>query len=275
MRNQDALVTRLKELIARGNELVTAGHAAPDDERIEVDRHEFLTLRTLALVSIEDIYPRGSSSILPAPPAPGEAIYDADVISLQAPLKAILKGIKPSDASGHSSSGNATEQFLTNPRLFISHSAKDEELAKALIDLLEMQFSILDVEMIRSTSVSPYESKVGPSANATLRRNIKEAKPTVVALITPDSIRSSWVLFELGAAWALERKTYPLLARGADFESLQGPTYDLQALRLTVEKDVYELLDNLTDALGEKRQETEGSVNDKVKALVEAARVPV
>lgn len=275
MRNQDALVTRLKELIARGNELVTAGHAAPDDERIEVDRHEFLTLRTLALVSIEDIYPRGSSSILPAPPAPGEAIYDADVISLQAPLEAILKGIEPGDASGHSSPRSATKRFLTNPRLFISHSAEDEELARALVDLLENHFSIPDVEMIRCTSVSPYEIKVGLSASATLRRNIKEAKPTVIALITPNSIHSSWVLFELGAAWALERKTYPLLARGADFESLQGPSYDLQALRLTVEQDVYALLDNLTDALGEKRQGTGDAVNDKVKALVEAANAPV
>ena len=106
----------------------------------------------------------------------------------------------------------------TGIRIFISHSAKDVALATALVHCLEASLELPD-GVLRCTSVHGYKLDPGDNADTSLRQSIEDCF-VVVGLITPSSIQSGYVVMELGAAWGLRKKTYPVLGNGADFKSL-------------------------------------------------------
>ena len=58
-------------------------------------------------------------------------------------------------------------------RIFISHSRKDEHVAKALVDAIETGIAIPSEE-IRCTSVAGYDLAPGDDAPEVLRRNLRE-----------------------------------------------------------------------------------------------------
>lgn len=163
------------------------------------------------------------------------------------------------------------ENPLVDPRVFISHSAEDYDLAEALTELLNEQFNTTP-EMIRCTSVTPYELPPGEDANTALREDLRSTE-LVIGLVTPNSIKSSWVLFELGAAWVKKKKIFPLLARGTTASELPATTRNLQALKLTDARAVHKLLGNIT-VFGERREGKEGAVHKKVETLVKTAKLP-
>jgi hypothetical protein len=85
--------------------------------------------------------------------------------------------------------------------VFISHSSRDEQLARALIKVLETAFG--DIK-IRCSSVPGYRFTVGGDYRAQLRAEVDQSRVFIV-LLTPASLRSSEVLFEnwssVGCKW--------------------------------------------------------------------------
>jgi hypothetical protein len=55
-----------------------------------------------------------------------------------------------------------------------------------------------------------------------LKNDINES-PAILALITADSLLSKWVMFELGAAWALNKVIYPIVGPNINLRDLPGP----------------------------------------------------
>ncbi len=92
----------------------------------------------------------------------------------------------------------------------VSHSSIDDALATALARLFP-RASRLPAENIRCSSADGYQLGGGDLTDETLRREVFEAD-TFVGLITPASIRSRYVLFELGARWGVAAGLRPLLA---------------------------------------------------------------
>jgi hypothetical protein len=82
-----------------------------------------------------------------------------------------------------------------------------------------------------------------------LRQDIRDAK-TFVGIISPRSVQSMYVLFELGARWGAEKHLVPLLAPGASVDELVGPLRGLNALRADVPAQVHQLLRELASTLG-------------------------
>jgi hypothetical protein len=111
------------------------------------------------------------------------------------------------------------------PDVFISHSSRDETVAVALIRLIE---SAVQPVTIRCTSVAGYKFPTGVKFRDSLRLEV-EHSTVFIALITPVSIRSAEVLFELGARWLTNRCLLPLLAAGATTDLMKGPLGLLQA----------------------------------------------
>jgi hypothetical protein len=91
--------------------------------------------------------------------------------------------------------GTSNEELL----VFISHSSQDEALAAALIDLLRASIGLL-ASQIRCSSVDGYRLPVGVNSEEKLRQEVSAA-PVVVGLLTPNSLASYFVMFELGARW--------------------------------------------------------------------------
>ena len=127
--------------------------------------------------------------------------------------------------------------------LFISHSKRDVALARRLIQLLEACFE-LPARSIRCSSLAGYDLHAGDAIATTLRDDIRRCQ-VVIGLLTKASIKSHWVLMELGAAWALEKPTLPLLGPGVVLRDVPGPFRELKVLKLNYAGDMRSLIETL------------------------------
>ncbi|MBB4767743.1 toll/interleukin-1 receptor domain-containing protein [Xanthomonas sp. LMG 8993] len=137
-------------------------------------------------------------------------------------------------------------------RIFVSHSAKDEKLAEAIVDFLQSSI-VIDDEDLRCTSVPGHKLPVGSDSAATLRDDLGETS-VVIGLVTKNALASGWVLFELGASWGAKKHLKPLLADDVDFKDLPGPLSGQHAAKLASKGDLSQLIEELVSVLGAKRR---------------------
>jgi hypothetical protein len=134
--------------------------------------------------------------------------------------------------------------------IFISHSSKDVKIAEALIDLIKIALGTPS-ERIRCSSVNGYRFPTGSSTDQAIRQDVVDAK-AFIGLITPSSLQSAYVMFELGARWGLNKPFYPLFASGADGKILSGPLVGLNVLNCEDQGQVTQFLGDLAKELDAK-----------------------
>jgi hypothetical protein len=100
------------------------------------------------------------------------------------------------------SSGDQVTQEPSLYDVFISYSHKDEELAKELRQLLEAR----DLKCFMSSM----DIRSGDPWAEAIRDALVDAQELLL-VITPDSIKSRWVMCEGGAGWALGKRMVPAL----------------------------------------------------------------
>ena len=156
-------------------------------------------------------------------------------------------------------------------RVFISHSGSDVEIAGLLITLLRNALN-LSSEEIRCSSVDGYRLSAGASADDVLRHEVHDAE-LLIGLITPASITSVYVLFELGARWGAEKPMFPLLASGATWEHLEGPLSSINALDCSNKSQVQQFIEDAAKVLnaGADRPSAYLEVIDQLVAASAAA----
>ncbi|MCK4306422.1 MAG: toll/interleukin-1 receptor domain-containing protein [Candidatus Eisenbacteria sp.] len=130
----------------------------------------------------------------------------------------------------HAVTGSSREDSA-GPRVFISHSAQDAQLAAGLVDLLKSALR-LSAQDIRCTSVGGHGLPGGAQINEWIRHEVQTV-PVLVGLVSKASMQSSYVLFELGARWGLEKPLIPLLAPGVEPEAMREPLASLNALSIS------------------------------------------
>jgi len=176
--------------------------------------------------------------------------------------------------AAHLAAVSGVEAASASPRIFISHRHKDAAVAQALTELLRAAYDIGPKD-IRCTSVQPYRLPFGKNTGERLREEVSRAQ-VVIGILAPDTAESSYVMFELGAAWGQRIYTCPMLTGGADLQHIPAPIFDLAPAKLWVGADCHQLLGDLANELGlERRGDNQGEVANKVEALVAAARGPV
>jgi hypothetical protein len=116
-------------------------------------------------------------------------------------------------------------------KIFVSHSSADQGAARAMVELLQAAMPLHSQE-IRCTSVDGYGLPPGVDFNDRLRQETYEAD-VLVALLTPSALRSTYVLFELGARWAAKRYMAPMRLGGLEATQLQGPLSTLHSIDAT------------------------------------------
>jgi hypothetical protein len=132
--------------------------------------------------------------------------------------------------------------------VFISHSGQDAAIAEALVELIRAAINVAH-ESIRCTSVDGYRLPGGASTGEQLKREVREAR-CLVALLTPESLRSPYVLFELGARWGADLPVVPLLAAGATSGSLKAPLSSLNALNSSSTSQLHQMVAEVAAAIG-------------------------
>ena len=99
------------------------------------------------------------------------------------------------------------QRHSTRPplKVFVIHSDADVEFARDVRSLLtrHVNAEVFTTEDKRSTKL--WLSRL---------RNELSSSDVVVALLTPNSVETSWVLQEMGAAWGLRKPIIPVVARG-------------------------------------------------------------
>lgn len=153
--------------------------------------------------------------------------------------------------------------------IFISHSSKDADIAEAMIDLLRAALN-LSAEEIRCTSVNGYRLPTGASTEEQLRQEIHESR-VLIGLITPASLTSHYVLFELGARWGAGNFLAPVLAAGADSNRLPGPLTGRNAINCNSPGQIHQLVDDLAARLG-RRVDDRSSILKHIDKLVELSK---
>jgi hypothetical protein len=141
--------------------------------------------------------------------------------------------------------------------VFISHSSKDRALAEALTDLLKSALGLLSTQ-IRCSSVDGHRLPVGVNTEGKLREEVNAAR-VVIGLVTPSSLASSFVMFELGARWGANLFLAPLLA-GVKAGELSGPLGLLNALSADNDAQLHQLLGDIAEQLDLTLQKPESYV---------------
>ena len=153
-------------------------------------------------------------------------------------------------------------------RVFISHSGADKELAEALIRLLRAALP-LDPDSIRCTSVHGYKLPTGAEVDAQVRSEAVDAT-TFIAILTPASLESMYVLFELGARWGVGKPLFPLMARGTTTGALEGPLHAIHA-RECVAPELYQFLADMAKALSVQQYSPQAFQSELVAFITMAA----
>ena len=155
-------------------------------------------------------------------------------------------------------------------RLFVSHAHKDKEIAAALVTVIEAMMVPRERILCTSHDNSKYREPEGVDVSRYLRDHLTQSS-CVLGLLTPNSRKSPWCLFELGGAWALATRTYPLLAGGFSSEELPAALEGTDAAQLTEAEEIRRVLANVRRALGWDER-IKGSAAKELDDLVDCVR---
>ena len=131
--------------------------------------------------------------------------------------------------------------------LFISHSSLDHDLVAPLVDLLQDALG-LDPDRIRASSIDGYRLPAGIRFEEALRRETHDAR-TFIGVISPASLKSAYVAFELGSRWGADRHLAPLLTPEVVASALQGPLATLNSLKIDDRAQMQQLVADLATEL--------------------------
>lgn len=109
-------------------------------------------------------------------------------------------------------------------RVFLTHAPLDNVLARKVRRVL---FQRTNAQVFTTEDLS-----AGEEWEKKLRKELSSAD-IVVALLTPKAVDSSWVLHEIGAAWALQKPIIPLITRRDVLNKMPVPLEGANAIELT------------------------------------------
>ena len=111
--------------------------------------------------------------------------------------------------------------------VFVSHSSKDANFTHALVRLLRVALG-LSAAQIRATSIEETQLRAGSDIDESLRAEVRDSR-VFIAVLSPNSLASTYVLFELGARWGADKKMLPVLMPNMSSEQLDIPLNRLYA----------------------------------------------
>jgi hypothetical protein len=152
-------------------------------------------------------------------------------------------------------------------KVFISHSSSDHDLVSAFVKALQEAVTLQEGD-IRCTSLPGYRLRTGIGLSSTLRKELAEAQ-FVIGILTPESLESGWVMFELGAGWGMEKWVVPVVA-GVEYEDLPGPLKERSAADATNHAELEQLFQEIAEGLAVKVRPA-GRAAEAINAVVEEA----
>lgn len=143
------------------------------------------------------------------------------------------------------------------PKIFVSHSSKDEEHVKLIVKLLkEMGFG---QDKVFCSSIPGYGIGLSQDIYEALRSLFEKHDLYVIFVHSPNYYDSAVSLNEMGAAWVLKSNFCSFLLPGFDYKDMKG-VVDSKKIAIKIDSDkrmvqnlVNELYDDLTAFFSAKR----------------------
>ena len=154
-------------------------------------------------------------------------------------------------------------------KVFVSHSSVDKAVAEAFVELVRTALNLSSKD-IRCTSVAGFKLPAGAHSNEQLRTEVFGCE-LFIALLSPASIKSVYVMFELGARWGTKRHLAPIMVAGTQPGDLKAPLSGIHSIDGTSESDLHQLL---TEMGTELSLPVEGAATyiKALRAFVKAAK---
>ena len=106
--------------------------------------------------------------------------------------------------------------------IFLSYSTKNEYIAKEVCDACH--------EAGLTCFMAASEIAPGSEWSDEIRSALSESGQFFI-LVTTESLRSSWVMAEWGAAWGMKKKITPILLEGCGVEEIPEPYREIHVLK--------------------------------------------
>lgn len=110
---------------------------------------------------------------------------------------------------------------MSSPRIFITHSSLDQELADALVQALRLGANLSE-QHIFCSSVEGLGIPTGEEFLHYIRDQL-EGTQLVIPLVTPAYLDSTFCAYELGASWVRQVPLFPLAVPPVSRAGLPGP----------------------------------------------------
>ncbi len=136
-------------------------------------------------------------------------------------------------------------------QLFICHSSRDEDIVKRLVDIIVKAFR-LPASTIRCTSLHGYMLPVGAKISQ-LREEVLTTK-AFVAVMTPNTLTSTYAMFELGCRWGTDKSLLSVVCADEKAMTINEPLKSLQYARANDVPSIHNFISSLGSVLGKKSQ---------------------
>lgn len=139
-------------------------------------------------------------------------------------------------------------------KVFISHAEKDKGIVDAFVDLLHLGTNLLPSDIF-CTSLEGMGIPKGTNFIEYIKGQIQHPE-MVIPILSPNYFQSHFCLCELGAAWALSHKMYPLLIPPFSYDELKAVLIGVQVGKLNDKNDLNGLRDELVKSSANGGQST-------------------
>jgi len=134
-------------------------------------------------------------------------------------------------------------------KIFISHSELDVDIAEKMVEYLISALEVQDHE-IRCSSVPGHKLQFGKISEI-IKKDISN-NPVIIVIITPKSLKSKWVMFELGASWVKDLTIIPIVSPNLTYKAIPDPLSEHATIELSNPNSASRLSDLITQISDEK-----------------------
>lgn len=153
---------------------------------------------------------------------------------------------------------------MSGSRLFLSYNGEEEPLARVIGTAIR--------ECLPDVDVFDWKSSENLFNNwlETLRGKLN-GSDAVLFLMSPDSLRKQWILFEYGASWFMNKNIIPIFHSGLEPSTLGTPLSDIQGISVMESDFGSRLLNKLKTATGLKAaigdKEFQAKIDDALQKI--------
>lgn len=128
-------------------------------------------------------------------------------------------------------------------RIFLSHANADKKLVEKTIPFIATALGVVANDIFCS-SIEGHGVTKGNNFVDSIRDEVTQAE-VIIALISPSYLESSFCMAELGAAWALNSKRFPIIVPPLDFKVMNATLLGIVGVRIDDEDSMTQLFDDM------------------------------